>query len=148
MPIYTSKLTDFGLGSLSALDVEIIFEPSGPSVSSGGLHAARPILVRPAADGSFSVNLIATETMMPAAWYVMRFRWREPSLTGQAGFVAYDFPEFRLVTAAGGGDLTKWLNVPFDNLLMVITEPAPPDPWPIGAIWLNTGSGDYFRRRA
>lgn len=144
MALVTGTLTDFNLGSLAALNVRMIFTPSGTGLDGSRVFAARPTTVTPAASGAFSVDLQPTVTMTPARWYTLRIEWAEPG----GGYTAADFPDFRIGVPVEGGVLAELVNAPITNAYMTAWQENQPDPWPIGLTWIRPTTGDAKRRDA
>jgi hypothetical protein len=142
MPTVTGTLADFNLQALTGLRPKIIFRPNRSALSPTRLYVARPIEVTPADDGSFSVELVPTQLLEPAAWYTIEIRWQEPS--GRE--LGRDYPDWRVFVTAEGGTLSGLISTPADNTLLVAWQPNQPDPWPSGLVWVNTITGDVVRK--
>jgi hypothetical protein len=117
----TGTLTDFGLNSLSAFSPRILFIPSGPAVSGASLFSDKPLIVVPAADGSFYINLQPTDALMPNVYYTVRIEWLDSSNS----YVGVDAITWPLYVPSGGGSIGDLIRVPM-NPALVWVDLAPP----------------------
>lgn len=103
MATVTGSLMDLGLTVMPGLHPEITFT-ADPGVDGGTIVAGRPVVVIPAADGAFSVNLWPTTTLRPATYYRITVRW----LDAAGNFIGMsEIPAYLYVSDLGGvlGDL-------------------------------------------
>ena len=135
----TGTLSDFGLQPIADQYPEIEFIPSGPAVASGGrLLITEPVSVKPASNGSFTVNLQTTDELVPVGtYYKMSVRW----LDGEE-YIRADSPNWKLGVPSGGGAIADLIRFPFGPALS-ITSPTPPPIWlGLGASWLQMDTSD------
>jgi hypothetical protein len=145
MAVVTGTLRDFGLASLTALFPEVVFTPSGPALHGDTVFATKPVVVIPAADGSFSVTLSHTTFMQPAQAYRMSVRWLDPA----GNYVSVDEFAWDIHVPAEGGSISALLAAP-QNPTTVWVGPTPPLNPGAGSWWLDasadgtTGPGDLY----
>lgn len=137
MAIVTGKLTDFGLALLTPYAPELVFVPSGPAVIAGALLATKPVVVIPAADGSFTVNLQPTDATQTVFWYTLTVEW----LNSSGGYVGKDFPDWKLFVPTSGGTIGDLVTAPANPAMVWIGESEPPNP-SVGTWWLIPSTGD------
>lgn len=107
----TGTLADFGRGNLAARSPELVFTLSGPTVTPDRfVLSAVPVTVTPAADGSFTAALEATDEMNPRQHYTVQIRLLDPA----AGYVHIDFPDWTITVPAGGGAFPDLINGPLN----------------------------------
>lgn len=145
MATVTGTLNNLGLLAFSAADgASIAFILSTAAATSDlRVIATRPVEVTPdPVTGQFSVNLAATDKMTPLAWYDVVITW----LDSDGGYVGQD--RFtKVAVPSDGGDLATLIAMS-PGWLSVFYQATEPDPWPIGATWVNTATGDIERRIA
>lgn len=145
MAVVTGTLRGFGLESLAAFQPEVVFTPSGPALHGDTVLATRPVVVIPAADGSFSATLSLTTFMQPAQAYRMSVRWLDPA----GNYVSVDEFAWDLLVPAEGGAISALLAAP-QNPTTVWVGPTPPLNPGNGSWWLDastdgtSGNGDLY----
>jgi len=136
MPVVTGNLDDILGVPLTEFNPRIRIELSEPVVKDAYLFPTKPIYVTPEVDGSFSVNLISTDSMKPAAYYSMSVEW----LDADNNFTGNDFLKWKLYVPAAGGDIGSLLVLPWTPYL-AWSGPEAPDGIPTARVlWLDTDS--------
>lgn len=138
----TGTAGDCNLAAVESFGLELIFTLSAPAVSGSSLRITRPIVVPVLDDGSWLVTIPDTETMQQARYYTMQAQWLDPV----QGMGRVDFPDFELRVPVGGGAFSELVSGSMNNPLMVFWQTEEPDPWPVGAVFINTNSGDIYRK--
>lgn len=147
MSVVTGWLRDFGLASLDQSSPTIEFIPSGPAVRSpDNLFATRAVSVTPDQYGQFSVDLVSTDDLRPAAWYSVHITW----LDAAAGMPDVDFIDWKLFVPLGGGTIADLFEAPSNPAHVWVSPPDPANPvMPLGLAsptpgtwWLNTDTDD------
>ena len=134
MATVTGTLTDFGLAALSAFQPVLIFKADSPALTTGSVLSARPIRVTPAADGSFTVDLVASSFTTPEVTYTLRIEW----LDSAGGYIGLDILS-NLVVPPGTSSIDTLSSIPISRWW--VGADAPPDPEP-NTWWLDTDTGD------
>jgi hypothetical protein len=140
MTTVTGKLLDAGLASINGLNPVLIFQVNKPAITdSGTFIVTDPIEVTPASDGTFSVNLSNTDTLLTNdVYYTMSAEWRAPDLN----YARADYPDWKVYVPTGGGNLADLIKQPA-NRSMVIKSPTNPGPYfGKGAMWLQIDPAD------
>lgn len=134
----TGTLTDFGGASLAPYQPRLHFIPSGPAVNAGKFLATKPIIVTPAADGSFTASLEPTVGLHPSVWYRLHVKWLDTANQ----YIGMDFLDRMDVPELGGpiGDLIGG-SAP---LAAVWVGTSPPINTKRGQLWLEIPSGDLY----
>jgi hypothetical protein len=138
----TGILTDFLNVPLAAFSPEIWFTPSGPAISNAAntaLFSTKPIVVIPAADGTFTVNLQSTDFLQPSVWYMVSVRW----LDSVGGYVGIDFIDWQLFVPTAGGAIGGIIAAPSNPAQVWVGETPPANPTP-GTWWLIPSTSDLF----
>lgn len=144
MPAITGNVKDIVDASMSSKVAKLVFYLSDPSVqatgsSAGTIHPTAEREVVPASDGSFTVNLVRTDTMLNDAWFIVRIEWNEPT------WPARDFPEWQIRVNSSGKINEKiylappsggW-GGPMANLSLVLVALTKPDNLQVGQLWLQ-----------
>lgn len=141
--VYTGNYVDCGLGALAAFQPKLEFILSKESFSTDGqLLSTRPVSVTPATgDGAFTVFLVPNDLIQGDTTYKIRATY----LDAASNFTSLDL--FSFYARSSGGKVTDMLPVGFTPSL-VFWQPEEPDPWPVGAIWVNSITDDVQRRTA
>lgn len=140
MAIVTGSLKDIVGAAMGNRQVALVFRLNGPAVQAnsttpGMIHPTAEARVVPAANGSFTVDLIATTVLRGEAWYTLRIEWLDGS--GPLN----DFPEWKIRVPTSGGNIADILEAPANPMLFWIGEDPPPNPTP-GQNWLKPSTGD------
>lgn len=133
MATVTGTLKDFGLAALAPYSPTLNFIPSGPARNDTTIFGTRTISVTPAADGSFSVDLVATDGLQTVVWYTLTISW----LNSTAGYTETDFPDWKLYVPAVGGTIGGLITAPTNPALVYTSLTAPVSPTP-GTWWLES----------
>lgn len=150
MPAITGNVKDIVDASMSSKVAKLVFYLSDPSVQAastgaGTIHPTAEKEVVPASDGSFSVNLVRTDTMLNDAWFVLRIEWNEPA------WPAKDFPEWQIRVDSSGKINEKiylappsggW-GGPVANLSLVLVALTKPDNLQVGQLWLQSAPAEF-----
>ncbi|WIB25435.1 hypothetical protein [Curtobacterium sp. MCSS17_015] len=124
--------------SLAALSPRLMFCPSGSAVSPTAVLASRPVVVTPATNGTFTVELQPTDQLRPeGTYYTLRVEW----LDATGGFVAVDLLDWPIFVPSGGGSLADLVDAPAGPALMWTSLEEPPFPKP-GMRWLQSNPND------
>lgn len=144
MPVITGFLDDITGTPLFAFSPRIKFQPSGPSVTGPTLWTTKPVYVTPAANGSFTVNLIATDVMQPAVWYVVSVEWLDPA----GNYISADYLTWKLYLPSAGGNIGDLLVTPWNPTLAWYgpTGSEYPTGMPVAStLTLNTTTGALYQ---
>lgn len=144
MPAITGNVKDIVDASMASKVAELVFYLNDPNVqaagsSAGTIHPTGEYRVTPTASGSFSVNLVRTDTMLTDAWFKLRIEWNEPSWSPK------DFPEWQIrVDSAGLISEKIYLRPPgggwggpIANLSLVLVALTKPENLQVGQLWLQ-----------
>lgn len=122
---YTGKLTDVGEAPFPGAIPRLWVEPATEMFGPGGPLATKRVPVTVAANGSFSVALVASVDTVPAARYRLRCEWLDGDTV--LGSSSWDFN-----AVVGGGNITE-------------SAGAPASVWWVGPPWpAGLPSGFYF----
>lgn len=139
----TGTLLDFG--QMPLVHPRIVFTPDQAATSGFVVMPNFGVTVTPNMDGSFVAMLQSTTDTQPATFYRV-------SIEDIGGDGLYypraDFPDWKIIVPYGGGQLNELLDMSNPNTLLWFAQETEPNPWPVGSIWLNTITGDYFRKDA
>lgn len=143
---WTGYLRDFGLSTFYGASPRIIFTPSGNAIRGGNILATRRIISVPDVDGSFSVKLIPSDSVIPERYYTMRIEWLDSNAFGpDAGYIGVDFPDMKIrPMGEGDGVLTDVIDPGGANPLIIWSGPTPPPSGHPNMWWLNTATQDLF----
>lgn len=123
---YTGRLADFGGKPFpSALPV-LWVEPEQAGFSEDGALARKRIPVTVASNGTFSVDLAASSSVMPEAIYILRCEWFD----GDTSIGWSEWARFR--APVGGGDIGADNSSPIPSWAILYGMKPPPD-------YLNNG---------
>ncbi|GEM_PF-5730717 len=124
MATITFTLSDFGLQSLAPFFPTVTFVPSGPGVKAGSLFASTPVKVTPNAAGIGSVELAATDGVIPAVWYEVQIEHLQPG----GMFTHFDQLDLKIRIPDGyTGPLAGLPGTPLaPNTVYVSLTPPPP----------------------
>ena len=139
MALVTGNLGTFGLTSVILRAPRILFVPSGPATAGSYLFASRPVEAVIANDGSgaFTVNLMPTTEIRPAAWYTIRIEWLESA----SNYVGADFPEWKVFVPNEGGVIGDLIATPWNPTLVWWGESEPLNKPAYSSLWLNPSTG-------
>lgn len=143
MPAVTGSLHDIIGSRMTGKEAVILFELNGPNIRSGGdIHPTETVRVTPSElDGSFTVNLMQTTSMMTDAWYKIRIRW----LGTEAGSALIDFPDWKIRVPSGGGRLDQMFSADepgFNRRMVWVSLTSPPTNLPAFSLWLHSDPDD------
>lgn len=119
--VYSGTLADIGMGALAGMSPQMFVRPEREAFGPDGLISAVPVEVEVAADGSFEVTLLASESLTPPTDYVIEVGRFEPSFDGPR-FHGIDV--WRFTALPGGGPIAGEPGSPY----AVYVGP----PWPEG----------------
>lgn len=147
MAVVTGSILDLTAQSMANREVEIIFQLNAPNTYSVGSSTGRiiptePAVIEPASDGSFSVNLAVTDSMVNVGWYNMQVRW----LSAEHGSGLIDFPEWRLQVPSAGGNFGELVTGPdgtaggSNGRIVWVSQTAPENPRKF-MLWLEQEPG-------
>lgn len=153
MPVVTGELKDIVGATLVSRVGKIGFRLVAPNIVATGASAGRVIptaveLITPSSDGSFSVNLTSTNTMLGDGYYVLFIEWTDATLPKT------DFPGWQIRVGASGGPLSGFIefgnpsggggggNGP--NLSLVLLGLTKPANLKVGQLWWKTDPNDPY----
>lgn len=123
MALVTGELNDFGLQPLAAKDPRVIFTASSSGTLGRKLFSSDPIVVYPAPDGTFTVDLQPTDGVVPEVWYEVSIE----HLNESGRFTHYDVLGYRLFVPITGGELGDLPEAPLSpSTVLVSLDPPPP----------------------
>lgn len=134
---YTGKLTDFGEAPFPNAYPRLVVAPQRDAFSPTGVAAAKKIVVPVGADGSFTVNLIASVDLNPPTRYTLRCEWLAATADGQDTPVGWADWEF--TAAIGGGPINT---MPDQHITRVWYSNSPPPVERPGIYWVHPLTGD------
>lgn len=143
MALVTGTLRDFQVAGAWANThaAQVEFVPSNAAFSGPDLRADDVIVATIDSGGAFSVSLASTASLQPAGThYRVRIRW----LGGERGGMVTKVPGKLYVPGAGGNIGLLLEQSP--GAEFAFWQPTQPDPWPVGAIWVNSVTGDVTRK--
>jgi len=147
MALITGTAGDINLAAVDAYGLELVFWLSETATQGSKLIVTREHKVAVADDGTWSVDVPDTETMGQPRHYRMRAQWRDPNAFGEdRGMAGIDFPDFELFVPVAGGSLADLTAYFTTNPYMVFYGPTEPAQWPVGAVWVNSTSGDINQK--
>lgn len=121
--------------------VELSFQLSRPGASTAGLmQTTAPVTVTPDVNGDFMVRLVPNDLIKGNTHYRVVATWLDSA--GQLGRSdGYD-----IFVPISGGEVSVLIG---GRLLpaQVYWQATRPVPWPTGAVWVNTITGDVLRKR-
>lgn len=123
MAVVTGTLTDFGLQSLADKSPTVIFKFTGAGTLGSNLFASTPVVVTPAADGTFSVDLQPTDGVVPAGWYTVSIE----HLKEGGKYTHFDVLGYKLFVPITGGALGDLPDAPLSPATVLVSlDPPPP----------------------
>lgn len=148
MPVVTGELKDIVGATLASRVGKVIFRLVEPNIVATGSSAGRIIPtatepVTPSTDGSFSVNLTSTHTMLADGYYVLTIEWLDSSMPHT------DFPDWQIRVGANGGPLGGMTEVGAGggrgpNLSLVLMGLTKPPNLKVGQLWWKTDPNDPY----
>lgn len=134
------RMTDAAQVPLGAEQVELFFRLSRPATGSdGALYGTAPVIVKPGADGEFTVRLVPNDEIQGNSSYRVSAKYLDRS----GAFVELDLWDI-FVPKLGG-----WISELIDpswSPAQLFNQPARPEPWPTGSVWTDTITGDTWRK--
>lgn len=137
MPKVTGRLTDVSADPMRDAEPTLIFEYTSAAVAGSSVLAPRPVVVAPAWNGYFEVNLTDSAKILPGGHYTLTIEWRD-ARTRQ---LHRSRMPWELHVPAAGGTLAELLRLPA-NAANVWTGTTPPKNPVRGLWWLNPETGD------
>jgi hypothetical protein len=145
MAVVTGTLRDFGMANLAAFQPQIVFTPTGPAMHGDTVLATKPVVVIPAADGTFTATLFLTTYLQPAQTYRMSVRWQDSA----GNYPSRDEFTWDLRVPAEGGAISTLLAAKQNptNVWVGLTPPLNPSK---GSWWLESsddglsGTGNLY----
>lgn len=141
------SVTDAALVPLWAEQLELEFRLSRPgtgaaaSVADGALYSTAPVKVSPDANGEFVVRLTPNDLIQGDTFYQVRATW-----LGSSGS-AESLDLYRIFVPMTGGWITELVDKSW-QVAQVIYSPTQPTEWPLGAVWINSVTGDMLRNQS
>lgn len=136
MPLVTGSARMFSQSAFpESREFELVFTPSGPASGVQATYWGPPITVKPAADATFSVNLVSTENLVPDTWFEPSARW----LDGSGNFVGVNFPGWKIRVPGNGGDIRELMQIPADSTMIWFGN-RPPEDRKRYAGWVDTST--------
>lgn len=142
MPVMTWELKDIVGATLASRVGRVIFRLVEPNVVATGTNAGRiiptaEVAVTPNSDGSGSVNLTATSTMLGDGYYVISIEWVDTSKPNA------DFPNWKIRVGSSGGNLSEFIEMGSGggngpNLSLVLMGLTKPANLRVGQLWWKT----------
>lgn len=149
MPAVTGELKDIIGSTLVSRVGRLIFRLVAPNIvaSTGRVMPTAEVAVTPASDGSFTVNLTSTHTMLGDGYYVMSIEWVDSTMPHA------DFPDWQIRVGSSGGVLSDFIqfgggggngggNGP--NLSLVLLGLTKPPQLRVGQLWWKTDPNDPY----
>jgi hypothetical protein len=140
MAIVTGTVEDFTTTVLGAHPY-LIFTPSGSThfsvAGTGYLFAPKPIKVVPAANGTFSVNLLSNIQGVVDVYYTLTIVW----LNDFGVPVGRDYLPWKIRVPYAGGPLADFIDAPWNPGLAFYGPEAPVAKPAPGGLVLNTRTG-------
>lgn len=152
MPNVTGDVSTWGVTAFPADSRLLVrFVPSSAAVGPSELLPKRTEDVLPAADGTFTKNLIATTELIPDCWYTVRFEWfQKHPITGAWELDGWSDLPGRLRVPPGGGDVADLIDVNYPEVKRVplyFGFGLPPEWLPPGGVYFDLddpeGAGVY-----
>lgn len=132
MAVVTGTLYDIAGGHLAGKAPQLIFTLNDTAATAGGVYVTEPNNVTPAGDGSFTVDLPATELMRDDNYYTLKIQWLNPA--GQRNEI--DFPQWKIRVPTGGGKLSDLRGNGANQSMVYVSLTPPEDPKPF-MLWLE-----------
>lgn len=103
MAVVTYNLKDATGATMTSLNpvVKFTLNRGNITASGGGLRPDKPAVSIPSSDGTGSINLEPTVSMLADAWYTVRIEW----LDNLGNLISYF--EFHIRVPTGGGSLSE-----------------------------------------
>jgi len=149
MPVVTGTLADFGLVPLAPYAPQLVWLPSGNAITTGSstfLLSTKPRVTIPAADGSWTVNLVQTDILVGISdpHYKLRIEWLDPD-NPSASPSGFEVPNWKIYVPAAGGKISDLIAAPWNPILAWVGETPPPGRGTPNTLWLNPVTGDLMR---
>src|SRR6185312_3645359 len=122
MPVVTGNLRDITNVAMVSEQPQIVFTLNQTNMAGGVVYPSEPSVVTPASDGSFTVDLAATQDMVDTGWYTLKLQW----LGLSTGAALMDFPEWQITVPRSGGVISSLLAKPGTNQRIVWESTTPP----------------------
>ena len=143
MATVTGTLTDIGMGHLTGKSPTILFTLNDANSMGASIIPTEPKRVSPASDGSWSVDLAPTSSMLQSsAFYQITIQWVESEGPGTG--VRADWDRLRFVVPSTGGNVGDLINqtTAGDH---VWVSPTAVDPNAYSGFQLNTTTYDLYQ---
>lgn len=134
----TGTLTDFGLASLNGSQPRLIFRPSGPALKSPRILSTKEIVVTPASNGTFTVELEPMTGIRPDRTMDVSIEWLDAGTNYKSMDLVTD-----LRIPPGGGVLADIAALDYQPSDVWVSA-SPPDNPAISTWWLSTTTGDLY----
>lgn len=141
------SVTDAALVPLWAEQLALEFRLSRPgtgaaaSVADGALYSTAPVKVSPDANGEFVVRLTPNDLIQGDTFYQVRATWLGSSGSPES------LDLYRIFVPMTGGWITELVDKSW-QVAQVIYSPTQPREWPLGAVWINSVTGDMLRNQS
>jgi len=136
---------DTGYQSLYGVAVVLKWTLNEPASTTNGLVVASfTRTITPGTTGAVSWQTVSTDLMHQDAYYTVQIAALNPT----AGLPDMDFPEWRIKVPEGTHNLADLIRAANGgrNPLLWYWQPEIPDSWPIGAVWVNSVTGDVNQK--
>lgn len=129
---YTGKLADFGDTPFPSAKPRLWVSAEHAATSGGSVHALKRVPISVAANGTFSVQLVASADLTPVSRYILRSEWLD-------GDTVIGWTEWKFTALIGGGSIA---NMPDGEITNVWYSTSSPPENRGGIIWIHPVTGD------
>ena len=129
---YTGKLADFSDAPFPNAKPRLWVSAERAAMSEGSVHALKRVPITVAANGSFSVSLVASADLTPQSKYLLRCEWLD-------GDTVLGWTDWVFTALIGGGPIA---NMPDSAVTNVWYSTAKPPVDRKSIYWINPVTGD------
>lgn len=129
---YTGKLADFGDTPFPNAKPRLWVSAEHSAMSGGSVLALKRVPITVAANGTFSVSLVASADLTPVSKYVLRAEWLD-------GETIVGWTDWIFTALIGGGQIS---NMPDGAITNVWYSTSQPPVRRAGIIWIHPVTGD------
>lgn len=129
---YTGKLADFGDTAFPNAKPRLWVEAEHAAMSGGSVLALKRVPITVAANGTFSVQLVASADLTPVSRYRLRAEWLD-------GDTVVGWTDWIFTALIGGGPIANMPDGQITNVWYSRSNPPVQRP---GIIWIHPVTGD------
>ena len=139
------KTINPGFKAMWPYSIQLEFELDYIATTTDGLTVStQKQYVTPETDGNWVLNLVSTDSMTQDRYYRMTERW----LNGDGMPLGIDLPIWKFKIPEGVQAFTDLVPESANNPMVLFVQDTQPTSWSVGSVWINTITGDIYRKQA